>query len=147
MFNLFAPHAAFFGQKDYQQTLVIRRMVEDLELPLRRCHLPDDAGTGRTGHEFPQAYLSPADRERATVLYRSLQLGKRLVAAGERDAASIRSQMHWLVDETQGVETKYLTLVDPETLQNAAVEQPVVALVAARVGPTHLIDNEILTPP
>jgi pantoate--beta-alanine ligase len=92
-------------------------------------------------------YLGPEDRQRALVLYRSLTLAMELIAAGERDANTIRQHMHNLFDSTQGVSVDYATLVDPETLEEVmSIQGPTLAVVAARVGKARLIDNLMIRP-
>jgi pantoate--beta-alanine ligase len=147
LLNIVGPHAAFFGQKDAQQALVIARMVRDLDIPVRielgaTAREPDGlAMSSRNAH------LSPEDRLRAAALHRALDSIERAVAAGERDPAAARAQA--LAELTaDGLEPEYLELVAPETLAPlpALDGEPILALIAARVGATRLIDNQLIQP-
>jgi pantoate--beta-alanine ligase len=145
LFNLAPADVAYFGQKDFQQTVVVRRMVADLNLPIaiRVCPIvrePDGLALSSRN-----AYLSTDDRRRALVLSQCLQRAAESVAAGERDAARVAFAMRQMIAATEGVRLDYAAVVDPETLNEvASVEPGVVAIVAAKIGSTRLIDNEIL---
>jgi pantoate--beta-alanine ligase len=145
LFNLVAADAAFFGQKDYQQTLVVRRMVKDLDVPLeiRVCATVREAdGLAMSSRNV---YLSPTERRQAQVLSRSLRLAEEMVAAGQCRAAAILERMRELFAAEPAVQVQYIALVDPETLADVhEVTGPTVALVAANVGATRLIDNAML---
>jgi pantoate--beta-alanine ligase len=144
LFNIVGPDVAYFGQKDAQQVLVIRRMVEDLAFPveLRVCPTVRDrhglALSSRNGH------LSDADRTRATAVHRSLAAVRDAIAAGESDPAAARA-LGVAELEASGVVAEYLELVNPEALTPLdRLDGDVLALVAARVGTTRLIDNELI---
>jgi len=145
LFNLATPDRAYFGQKDYQQTLVVRRMVADLDLPIevRVCPIVREAdGLAMSSRNV---YLSPAEREQALALYRSLQRAAELFAAGERGAEVLAAEMRKLYDAAPLVRLEYLAVADPETLAPVArVNERAVVAVAARVGKTRLIDNHLL---
>lgn len=147
LFNLAMPDRAYFGQKDFQQTLVIRRMVADLGVPVVVRICPTVREADGLAMSSRNAYLSVADRERARSLYRALTSAAERVAAGERRGATVRATMEKvLANATDCVD--YATLADPETLAPIEeIDRPVVALIAAFVGQTRLIDNQILTPP
>lgn len=142
LFNMVPADIAFFGQKDYQQSLVIRRMVVDLNLPVRIQVCPTVREPDGLALSSRNRYLSPADREQSLVLSRSLSLAQSLVSRGERNGDEIRGQMRKLF-RTAGVEQiDYISLADPETLTEIDfVSGPFMALVAAHVGTTRLIDN------
>lgn len=148
LFNIVAPDLAYFGQKDYQQQAIIRRMIADLELPvtLRVCPIVrEPAGLALSSRN---AYLTADEHQSALALSQSLELARQQVAGGERHAAVISRQMRELLADTPLVETDYATLADPDTLEEVAeVTSKVVALVAARVGNTRLIDNLLISPP
>jgi pantoate--beta-alanine ligase len=146
LFNLVQPDVAFFGRKDYQQSLVIRRMVADLDVPITIRVCPTVREADGLAMSSRNAYLSPTDRGRALVISRSLRRAAELVAAGERDAAIVLAQMQAIYATAPEVRIDYAVLVDPDTL--APVERiggPTLAAIAAFVGSTRLIDNEILT--
>jgi pantoate--beta-alanine ligase len=147
LLNMIQPDVAYFGQKDYQQAAVIRRMVADLDVPveIRVCPIirePDGLAMSSRNR-----YLSADARQRATVLWRSLELARQLVARGERDTAAIVRQMAERILAV-GMTIDYVALVDPDSL--AAVEQisgPTLAALAVKIDGTRLIDNAILEPP
>jgi pantoate--beta-alanine ligase len=144
MLNMIQPDLAYFGQKDYQQAAVIRRMVADLDVPteIRVCPIVRDSdGLAMSSRN---AYLSPDARRRAAVIPQSLELARQLVANGERDAAVIvRHMTERLV--AAGATIDYVALVDPDSL--AVVGQitgPALALLAVTIDGTRLIDNALL---
>jgi pantoate--beta-alanine ligase len=145
LFNMVRPDSAFFGQKDYQQSLVVRRMVDDLDVPVVVRVCPTMREPDGLAMSSRNAYLSADDRRRGLVLSRSLTLGCELFAKGERDATTIRERMKQLFDETPGVTVDYLSLADSETLvEVSVVTATTVALIAARVAGVRLIDNCVL---
>jgi pantoate--beta-alanine ligase len=141
LFNIVAPDVAFFGQKDAQQVVVIRHMVRDLDIPVRLEIIPTVREPDGLALSSRNARLDPAERERATALRRGLDAVRAAVEAGDPDpAATGRSAML-----AAGVEPEYLALVDPETLAPVTrVDGRVLAVVAARVGPARLIDNDLI---
>ena len=145
LFNLATPDRAYFGQKDYQQTLVVRRLVADLDLPIlvRVCPIVREAdGLAMSSRNV---YLSPAEREQALVLSRSLQKAAELFAAGQHDAETLLAEMRKMYAAAPLVRLEYLVVADCETLSPVArVTDRAVVAVAAHVGKTRLIDNELL---
>lgn len=133
---------AYFGRKDYQQTLVVKRMVADLNVPVevRVCPIVRDAnGLALSSRNV---YLSPDERQRALALRQSLLLAEELIASGERDVALIRQRMLAHLTATGGVAVEYVAIVRDGTVEEAAVvDGPLTIAVAARVGATRLIDN------
>jgi pantoate--beta-alanine ligase len=145
LFNLAAADRAYFGQKDYQQTVVIRRMVADLNLPIEVRVLPTVREPDGLALSSRNAYLSADERSRALALSRSLRRAVELVSGGQRDAKLIAAEMRRILESTPGLNLDYATLVDPDNLEEIGrIAGPVVALVAARIGRTRLIDNEII---
>jgi pantoate--beta-alanine ligase len=144
LFNLVQPDVACFGRKDYQQSLVVRRMVEDLDLPIRVRVCPTVREADGLALSSRNRFLSPPDRERALAISRSLRLAAELVRCGTRDARTILERMRAEL-AAQQLAIDYVALADPDTLAAIErVEQPAVALIAARVGGTRLIDNELI---
>lgn len=145
LFNLVPADAAYFGQKDYQQSLVVRRMVEDLDLPIqvRVCPIVrDDDGLALSSRN---QYLSAEERRQALSLSASLRLAEQLIQTGQCEAGPIIRQMRELIHAVGDVRIDYVAICDPDTLDAVlVVDRPVVALVAARVGKTRLIDNAVL---
>lgn len=148
LFNAVAPDVAYFGQKDYQQTLVVRRMAADLNLPLSVVVCPTVRESDGLAMSSRNAYLSSSERQRALVLWRSLERAQELLSAGTCDAAAIVRAMKAIVDEAQPAAIDYIALVDPQTLQPVArLDRPTLAALAVRIGTTRLIDNQLLQPP
>jgi pantoate--beta-alanine ligase len=145
LFQLAPADLAYFGQKDYQQAVIIRRMVADLQLPIEIRVLPIVRESDGLAMSSRNAYLTAEERGRALVLSRSLALVGDAIRGGERNAPQIANRMRELIASTEGVALDYATLVHPDTLTEVTdINGPVVALVAARVGTTRLIDNEII---
>jgi pantoate--beta-alanine ligase len=146
LFNLAPADRAYFGRKDYQQTLVIRQMAADLDVPtdIRVCPIvrePDGLAMSSRN-----AYLTPNERIRALALSRSLRLAERLAADGERDVAVIREKMLREIESTGGVHLQYLAFVADGTLTPVeAITGPTTIALAATVGKTRLIDNTLVS--
>lgn len=145
LFNIVAPDVAYFGQKDAQQTLIIKRLVRDLNLPLEVEVCPTVREPDGLALSSRNLRLSPDERERATALSRSLAAAQALVATGETDVptllAAARAEL-----EDGGVQTEYFQIVNPATLEPMnSISGPALALVAARVGQVRLIDNQTLS--
>lgn len=147
LLNMVLPTVAYFGQKDAQQVVVIRRLVADLDLPVRieacpTVREPDGlAMSSRNGH------LSASERDRARALHVALSATREALAGGERSAEALIR-----VASTEmarfGVEPDYISLVDPSTLEPVdRLDEPALLAVAAYVGSTRLIDNTTLDPP
>lgn len=148
LFNIVRPDVAYFGQKDFQQAVVIRRLVEDWNLDVRLVICPVVREADGLAKSSRNAYLSAEDRQAALVLCRSLRQAEQVAQAGEPDAGKILEEMRKLFAAEPRVQLDYMAIVDPSRLQ--AVERVTagcVALVAARVGSTRLIDNLIFGPP
>jgi pantoate--beta-alanine ligase len=144
LFTIVCPDVAFFGQKDAQQVAVIRQLVRDLNLPVRVEACPIVREPDGLAMSSRNVLLSPGERARATALRRALVAAARAVAGGERDAAAVRAAAIAVL-EPAGIEPEYFELVSAGTLRPVArVDGEVLALVAARVGTTRLIDNETI---
>jgi pantoate--beta-alanine ligase len=143
LFHAAEPDVAFFGQKDYQQCAVVRRMVADLDLPIEIRVCPTMRDSDGLALSSRNVYLSTDERRRALSLSQSLKRAAELFRQGNRDAAQIVAAMTQILKDAP-VEIDYVAIVDPETLEPVAeVQVGSVALVAARVGTTRLIDNQI----
>jgi pantoate--beta-alanine ligase len=140
------PDVAYFGQKDAQQVVVIRRLVVDLNLPVRVEACPTVREPDGLAMSSRNALLSPEERSRALALPAALQAARDRVAGGERSAAALldaaREAMHPF-----GISPEYVALVDPDTLEPVeTLAREALLAIAARVGETRLIDNAILQP-
>ncbi len=146
LLTIVAPDAAYFGQKDVQQTLVIRQLVRDLNLPVRIEVCPTVREPDGLAMSSRNLRLTSEERERAVALSRSLSVASTLVAAGETDVNTVLDAARTELDSAP-VETDYLQIVNPQTLlPMTTIDGPALALVAARVGSTRLIDNQPLSP-
>jgi pantoate--beta-alanine ligase len=145
LFNIVDPDIAYFGQKDAQQAVVIRRMARDLDFPVRIEVLPTVREADGLAMSSRNAYLEPADRERATALSRALAAAER-TARAESLAAGLEAAHRELA--AAGIEPEYLEARDAETLEpvERLAERPVLVAVAARVGGARLIDNVLIHP-
>jgi pantoate--beta-alanine ligase len=145
LFNIVQPDIAYFGQKDYQQQTIIRRMCAELNLPIEIRVCPTVREPDGLALSSRNAYLAAEERRSALALSKCLRLAQERLAAGERDLARVRSEMFELLTKTSRVRAEYATVVHPETLEEVPEVLPkLVAVVAARVGTTRLIDNLIL---
>jgi pantoate--beta-alanine ligase len=146
LFNMVAPDVAYFGQKDAQQALVIRRLVHDLDMPVRIEVCPTVRESDGLALSSRNAHLSPADRGRAIALHRALAAVQAAVSAGERDAATLRERAHAEL-EAAAIEPDYFELVSTDTLAPVSrIDGAVLAVLAAHVGGTRLIDNQLIQP-
>jgi pantoate--beta-alanine ligase len=144
LFNIVQPDIAYFGQKDAQQAVVIRRMVRDLNLPLeiRVCPIVrEDDGLAMSSRN---KYLSADERSRAVCLYEALMHCQSQIAAGQTQTAPLIAEMQQIVENRQG-RIDYISIVDPETLQPLdRIEQKALILLAVYIGKVRLIDNLLI---
>lgn len=146
MFAMVAPEVAYFGAKDAQQVAVVRRMVTDLNLPVRIEVLPIVREPDGLAMSSRNVRLDPDQRRRATALHRGLAAGRAAVAAGERDAGAAAAVV---ARELAGasITAEYIAVVDPDTFAPLErIEQRALIALAARVGPVRLIDNMEVAP-
>jgi len=144
LFNMVAPDVAYFGQKDAQQALVVRKLVRDLDIPVRIEVCPTVRDADGLALSSRNRYLSGDERERALALSRALRAAERSVAGGRRDAASVLGAARAELDRA-GIEPEYLELRSLTDLAPAdRVNGSTLLAVAARVGRARLIDNAIL---
>jgi pantoate--beta-alanine ligase len=145
LFNAVAPQLAFFGQKDAQQAVVIRRMTRDLDFPVEIVVVPTVREPDGLALSSRNAYLGPAERERAAALSRALKAAQTAVAGGERETevvlAAAREEL-----AAAGIEPEYLEARDAEDLApvRSFNGRPVLVALAARVGQARLIDNVVI---
>ena len=144
LFNMVRPDVAYFGQKDAQQALVIRKLVRDLDMPVRIEVLPTVRDREGLALSSRNAHLGAEERERALALSRALAAAQAEVAAGRRDADDVLAAARREL-QAAGVDPEYLELRSPDDLAPAArVNGRALLAVAARVGSARLIDNTIL---
>jgi len=145
LFELTRPSRAYFGQKDFQQVVLVRQLVRDFALPLRVVACPTVREEDGLAMSSRNAYLSPIERQAAPLLRRSLAAATQAFAAGESDPAALESLARAELAGTAGIEIDYLLVVDETTLRrpDQAVAGNVLA-IAVKLGSTRLIDNAVL---
>lgn len=147
LFQMACADVAYFGRKDYQQTLVVRQMVRDFDVPIEIRVQPTIREADGLAMSSRNVYLSAAQRQSALVISRALSKTEAAAAAGERDVWKLRDVLQTELATVPEVRVQYAVVADAETLREPAVlDRPCVALVAAFVGTTRLIDNLPLAP-
>jgi len=142
LFNIVRPHKAFFGQKDAQQTIVIRRMVEDLNMDIEIVELPIAREPDGLAMSSRNKYLNAEERKEAVVLYQSLEEARRLIESGERDAGRIKEAMGRVIRSAPHAEIDYVEVVSTSTLEPLEkLQGETLVAVAVRIGQSRLIDN------
>ena len=142
LLNIVQADRAYFGQKDAQQVVVIRRMAADLDIPIRVVVCPTVREPDGLAMSSRNTYLDAPQRSAAIVLFRALSAAKARCDAGERDAEAIRGAMRATLEQKPLASTEYVSAADPLTLQELArVEDDVLLSLAVRIGRTRLIDN------
>jgi pantoate--beta-alanine ligase len=148
LFMIVQPDRAYFGEKDAQQLAVIRRMVEDLNVPLQIVAVPTVREPDGLALSSRNSRLDPGQRRAAPVLFRGLEAARRTVENGLRDAASVKRAAEAIFAQEPEVRIEYLEIVDPEEMQPVErIRGPVRIAVAAWLGETRLIDNLLIVPP
>ncbi len=145
LFNIVQPTTAYFGQKDAQQAIVIRKMVADLNMNLEIVIIPTVREPDGLAMSSRNTYLSPEQRQAALVLYQALTLAQKLWSQGEKDAQTIRQQMTALIGKQPLADIDYVSIADAETLDELdTVKPPALVSLAIKIGSTRLIDNIVL---
>ena len=142
LFHLLSPDAAVFGEKDFQQLAIIRRMVRDLNFPVEIIGAPTVREADGLACSSRNQYLTAVEREQAPVLQRALQAARNLMAQGERSSEKIVAAAREVIATAPRARIDYLEIVNAETLQPATEAGPdSLIVVAAFFGQTRLIDN------
>jgi pantoate--beta-alanine ligase len=145
LFHIVQPTRAYFGQKDAQQAVVIKRMVTDLDMSLEVVIVPTVRERDGLAMSSRNVYLSPKERQAATVLFKALMLARQLRKAGEKDAEKIRWQMTECIRKEPLARIDYVSIADTERLEELdLLERPALASLAVKIGKTRLIDNILL---
>ncbi len=148
LFNIVCPDVAFFGQKDAQQALVIRRMVADLNMPLEIVVCPTVREPDGLAMSSRNQYLSPGERKDATRIYQSLEQCRALIEAGERSVDVLRGRMCDILRQMPATKIEYVSLSDAQTLEELGqVRGRVLVAVAVRMKSARLIDNILVDTP
>ena len=145
LFNIIQPARAYFGQKDVQQAVVIKKMVADLNMNLEIIIMPTVRESNGLAMSSRNTYLNPEERQAATVLFKALSLARELWQGGEKDADKIRYQMTSLIQKEPLAKIDYVGIADANTLEELKkIDRPAIVFLAIRIGKTRLIDNVIL---
>ena len=145
LFNIVRPTRAYFGQKDAQQTVVIKKMVADLNMDLEVVTLPTVREPDGLAMSSRNTYLNPAERRAALILYQALHLVQRLWLKGEKDAGRLRREMIALIQREPLASIDYISVADAGTLEELdEIKPPALVSLAVRIGRTRLIDNIVL---
>jgi pantoate--beta-alanine ligase len=145
LFNIVAPTRVYFGQKDAQQCVVIKRMVTDLNMNLEVVIMPTVREADGLAMSSRNVYLKADERKAAPVLYKSLLLARDMWSRGERDADRIRQAMTDLIQQQPPAQIDYISIADAETLEELKmIRPPALVSLVVKIGKPRLLDNIIL---
>lgn len=146
LFNIVGADRAYFGQKDAQQTVVIKQMVRDLHLPTEIIVVPTVREADGLALSSRNVYLSPEQRRAAPVLFRALQAAQRVWGEGERNATTLRQTVEQIIAAEPSAQIDYVSVADKQTLHEIedTIDQGALMSLAVRFGTTRLIDNIVL---
>ncbi|HTU48487.1 MAG TPA: pantoate--beta-alanine ligase [Bryobacteraceae bacterium] len=148
LFHIVQPHLAFFGEKDYQQLAVVRRLVRDLNVPLQIVGVETVREPDGLALSSRNRRLTLKERAFAPYLYKALLAAQESIACGERNSGSVKARAARILHSIPEIKLEYLDLVDPDTIRPVDyVGGPVRAALAAWIGKTRLIDNLLCEPP
>lgn len=142
LFNIVKPDTAYFGQKDAQQAIVIKKMAADLDMDLKIKVMPTVRERDGLAKSSRNAYLNPRERKDAVILYKSLLLAKGMIKKGERSAHKIIGKMEELIKQKRSSRIDYAEIVDQKTLRPVEnIRGEILIALAVYIGKTRLIDN------
>jgi len=145
LFNIVEPSRAYFGQKDAQQALVIKKMVADLNMNLEVIVAPTVRESDGLAMSSRNVNLNPQERQAATVLFKALTLARNLWGKGERNAKHMCQEMTSLISKEPLAKIEYVSIANAQTLEELSkIDSPALASLAVRIGKTRLIDNMLL---
>lgn len=146
LFNLTQPQAAYFGQKDAQQVVVVKRMTHDLNFPLKIVVCPTAREIDGLALSSRNVYLSPEQRAAVPVLYQSLNMAAKLYEQGERSPVELRRRIQAMISEQPLAQLEYVSVADAATLHelDTSSDMPMLVSLTARFGTTRLLDNMLL---
>jgi len=148
LFHVVQPHVTAFGQKDAQQAVVVRRMIEDLMLDIELHVVPTARDSRGLALSSRNRYLAPEEYEAALALPRALEAARHVVEQGQQRTDEVRTAAREVLEAEPRLTVEYVELVNPENLQSVAlVGQAVLVLLAVRCGETRLIDNALISKP
>lgn len=147
LLTIVRPDNVYFGQKDAQQCLVIKRLNADLNLGAEVVVMPTVRDPDGLALSSRNAYLTPEDRQAALSLSRALRFAETMCAEGVRDAATLRSQMTMILNTAPTASIDYVSIADAETLEELSIiDRPALVSLAVHIGRVRLIDNVVLRP-
>lgn len=146
LFNIVKPHFAVFGQKDFQQLAVIKKMVRDLNMDIEIIGHPTVREKDGLAMSSRNTYLSNSEREKALLISTSLTKAEKLFLEGERKTATLKKEVEGMLRQKEGIDIEYIDICDADTLEELnTIKNRAVLAIACRIGKTRLIDNTILT--
>ncbi len=147
LFNIVQPERAYFGQKDYQQLLVIEQVVRDLNIPVKIIMVPTVREADGLAMSSRNAYLNAEQRQAAVILSRLLRQAEELLKSGHTDAPEVKAALEAMLAQELGATGEYIAFAHPETLAPVeTLNEAVALLLAVRIGKTRLIDNTLMAP-
>ncbi|MBX4867323.1 pantoate--beta-alanine ligase [Rhizobium bangladeshense] len=145
LFNIVQPQTAYFGEKDYQQVVIIKRMVEDLAVPVRVISVPTVRDSDGLALSSRNVYLSPDERRAAVIVPQTLDEAERLVREGLTNAEELEAKLTAFIEREPLAKPEVVAVRDAETLAPvASVEEPIVVALFVRIGTTRLLDNRVI---
>jgi pantoate--beta-alanine ligase len=145
LFNIIGPDVAYFGRKDYQQALIVRRLVRDFNFPIKIKILPTVRQENKLALSSRNAYLRGQARENSLCLYQALCLGRQLIRNGEKNPQKVIRRMEQLVKSKKSAKIDYIEIVDAENLKKVGrIKGKILIALAVRIKGVRLIDNFIL---
>lgn len=147
LFNIVQPDITYFGQKDAQQAIIIKKMVEDLSLPVKIKVIPTLREKDGVALSSRNAYLKPSERRDAAVLYEALNLAKNLIRQGNRNSPDIIKKMRRLINKKKSAKIQYISIVNLKDLRSVdEIKDKALIALAVWIGRTRLIDNIVIKP-
>lgn len=148
LFGIVQPHLALFGQKDYQQSLLVRQLVRDLNLGVTIHVRPTVRERDGLAMSSRNVFLSSDERRMAPLFFQALQAGRQMIVGGVSDVAAIEGAMRQTIEQAPAIHVEYLAVCDPESLEPlSVVVTSAVLLGAVRIGSIRLIDNLLVKMP
>jgi pantoate--beta-alanine ligase len=146
LFNIVMPDAAYFGEKDFQQLAIIKKMVCDFHMGVDIISMPTIREADGLAMSSRNSYLTEKEREKAPALFKALEFAKMLALEGVKEAKTIKAAMLKLINTEKGIRIDYVSVCDPETLEEKiTVKGKTLIAIAAFIGKTRLIDNILIT--
>lgn len=147
LFNIVKPHFSFFGQKDFQQLAVIKRMVKDLDFDVDVIGAPIIREADGLAMSSRNSYLKPDQRRSALCLFEAIRMAEKMVSEGTKNARDIISEAEKIISSRPEAVVDYLSVVNPDTFEDERIlDKPCLFALAVKIGSTRLIDNTVLVP-